>query len=310
MAIWWTYRPMKFTWKYTIMNGQPLVGSWFKSYQVFWRIGPGRRAQGRSSGGYSSHGYTSHFLLPAYGAQLGGDPLIEKRDVTDRLPRMTLWSKNVTSLTGCQEWPSDPKCDKTDRLPEMTLWRKNVTSLTRGIKQPFRCLDYEWSAKIQMMHDQRISKDMAIWWTYRPMKFTWKHTIMNGYPLVGSWFISYQVFWRNMKYERLQRKYHVQDKYVECLASIFPAHIEILSLSGTPLWFDYSLQLSLIKCGWWWWCWSWRWEYDCDIELSKAPVVWNSLWWPNSLQSITIAQQNTLSPLLGTLSKPMLTTLT
>ena len=113
-----------------------------------------------------------------------------------------------------------------------------------------------------------------------------------------------------MQMIRLQRKYHVQDKYDWMFSEYFPAHIEILSLSGTPLWFDYSLQLSLIKCGWWWWCWSWRWEYDCDIELSKAPVVWNSLWWPNSLQSITIAQQNTLSPLLGTLSKPMLTTLT
>ena len=40
--------------------------------------------------------------------------------------------------------------------------------------------------------------DIAIWWTYRLMKFAWKYTIMNGQPLVRSWFISYRVVSRNM----------------------------------------------------------------------------------------------------------------
>ena len=35
------------------------------------------------------------------------DPLIQKCHVTHRLPGMTLWLKNVTWPTGCQEWPSD-----------------------------------------------------------------------------------------------------------------------------------------------------------------------------------------------------------
>ena len=72
-------------------------------------------------------------------------PLTQKCDVTDRLPGMSLWPKNVTWLTGFQECPSDPKMwcdwqdarnvpltqkrDVTDRLPGMSLWPKNVTWL-------------------------------------------------------------------------------------------------------------------------------------------------------------------------------------
>ena len=69
--------------------------------------------------------------------------MVQNRHVTHRMPGVTLWSKTVTRLTGCQERPSGPKpsrdsqaaksdpmvqnCHVTHRLPGKTLWSKTVT---------------------------------------------------------------------------------------------------------------------------------------------------------------------------------------
>jgi len=91
---------------------------------------------------------------------------IQKRHMTHRLPGMTLWSKNVTWLTGCQEWLSDPKTlhDSqaarhdtliqkryvTHWLPGMTLWSKNFMWLT-GCQ--------EWHSDPKMLRDSLAARN-------------------------------------------------------------------------------------------------------------------------------------------------------
>ena len=74
-------------------------------------------------------------------------PLIQKRDVTHRVRRIALWSKNVTLLTGCAEWLSDPKTWRNSwGAPNVFLI---VMLLTQGAKGPFTCLDMfqRWKQK-------------------------------------------------------------------------------------------------------------------------------------------------------------------
>ena len=143
-------------------------------------------------------------------------PLIQKRYVTDLLPGMSHWSKNVTWLTGCQECPFDPKTLRdwqaaryvpviqklyvSNRLPKMSLWSKNVTWLTgcqECCSDPKTLCDWQAVRNVSLIQKCYVTNrlpGMSLWsknviWLTQGAK--WPFRCLNGVGAVwGAWGLS------------------------------------------------------------------------------------------------------------------------